>query len=565
MPEKPSDTVLDDRDHAAPTPAGVTRRELFQIGNVLALPVLLGGARAEAEAAMGPLKPGPEIYQSIGVEPIINARGTFTIIGGSVERPEVRAAMDAASKYYVQMDELADAVGQRLAELTGAEWGLVSAGCAAGLKHVTAACVTGGNPEKLTRIPDLTGFDKTEVVIPRYSRNVYDAAVRNIGVTVITVETPEELERALNSRTAMIYLTSGGGPYESGPLSLEAIVAAAQPKNIPVLVDAAAEILTIPNVHLQRGATVVAYSGGKAICGPQCAGLMLGRKDLLMSAWQASAPHHGPGRDNKVGREETLGMVAAVEAWVKRDHQAEWKTWLSWLDNISRRVSTIETVKTTVREPTGLGNKSPALVISWDRARLNITGEELAEELAKTKPRIALGGGGGGGGRGAQPDPNTTSVSVTAWMMQPGDEKVVADRIHNVLSRKRAPKSTTVTSPAANITGQWDVEIEFFSSKGRHTLFIEQDGNWIRGAHQGDFTVRDMEGTIEGDQVKLRSVERRPGSSVTFIFAGTLAGDTISGPIYMGEYLNAKFTAKRHAYSTTRTPIRVPSGRPLAT
>ena len=146
----------------------ITRRELFQIGNVLAMPVLLGGVRAHAEgnADAGPLKAGPEIYQSIGVDPVINCRGTFTIIGGSVERPEVRAAMDAASKYFVQMDELADAVGRRLAELTGAEWGMVSAGCAAGLKHVTAACVTGGNPERLTRIPDLTGFDKTEVVSP---------------------------------------------------------------------------------------------------------------------------------------------------------------------------------------------------------------------------------------------------------------------------------------------------------------------------------------------------------------------------------------------------------------
>jgi len=538
---------------------GITRRELFQIGNVLAMPVLLGGVKAHAEGNgdAGPLRAGPDIYQSIGVDPVINCRGTFTIIGGSVERPEVRAAMDAASKHFVQIDELADAVGQRLAELTGAEWGMVSAGCAAGLKHVTAACVTGGNPERLTRIPDLTGFDKTEVVSPLYSRNVYDAAVRNIGVTMITVETPEALANALNPRTAMIYLTSGGAA-SSGPLSLENVARIAQAKNVPILIDAAAEVLTIPNVHLQKGATIVAYSGGKAICGPQCAGLLLGRKDLLMSAWQASAPHHGPGRDNKVGREETLGMLAAVEAWVKRDHDADWKTWLSWLDNISRRVSTIAGVTTAVREPTGLSNKSPSLTITWDPSKLHISGDEVAEELARTKPRIALGGD-------ARVDQATTSISVTAWMMQPGDDKVVADRIHGVLSATRSPRSTTMTKPSANVSGRWDVEIEFFSSRSRHTLFLEQDGNWIRGSHQGDFTVRDMVGMIEGNDVKLRSVERRPGASVTFIFSGAMSGDTISGPIHMGEYLNAKFTAKRHAYSTERTRIVVPKGPPLAT
>jgi uncharacterized pyridoxal phosphate-dependent enzyme len=546
------------------TSNGATRRELFQIGNVLALPVLLGGL--EAKAAQGPLKPGAEIYQSIGVEPVINCRGTFTIIGASVELPEVRAAMDAAAKHFVQMDELADAVGRRLSELTGAEWGMVSSGCAAGLKHVTSACVAGGNPEKLTRIPDLTGFDKTEVVIPRTSRSVYDHAIRNIGVKILTVDTAQELENALNSRTAMIYL-SAGGPTLSGPLSLESVAKIAKPRNIPILVDAAAEVLTIPCVHLQRGATVVAYSGGKAICGPQCAGLLLGRKDLLMSAWQASSPHHGPGRDNKVGREETLGMLAAVEAWVKRDHAGEWKTWLSWLDNISKRVSTIDGVKTAVHEPTGLSNRSPELTISWDPAKLNITGEEVAEELARNKPRIALGSGGGGRGRrGSEPDPGATAISVTAWMMQPGDDKVVADRIHGVLSQKRSPRPDKMNAPAANISGRWDVSVEFFSSKSQHTFFIEQDGNRLQGSHKGDFSVRDVYGIIEGDQVKLRSMtaERGTGDSVTFTFAGTVSGDTISGPIYMGEYLNAKFTAKRYNYPAARGPILIPSGPPLA-
>jgi seryl-tRNA(Sec) selenium transferase len=539
--------------------AGSTRRDLFHIGNVLALPFLLGAEQAAAET--GPLQPGPEVYQSIGVEPVINCRGTFTIIGASVELPEVRAAMDAAARYYVQLDELADAVGRRLAELTGAEWGMVSSGCAAGLKHVTAACVAGGNPEKLLRIPDLTGMDKTEVVIPRSSRNVYDHAVRNIGVKVIVVNTAEELEKALSPRTAMIYMTAGG-PATSGPLSLEAVAKVAEPRDIPIVVDAAAEVLTIPNVHLQRGATVVAYSGGKAICGPQCAGLLLGRKDILMSAWQASAPHHGPGRDNKVGREETLGMLAAVEAWVKRDHKAEWNKWLSYLDTISKRLSPIGGVTTSVREPTGLSNRSPALMVSWDPGKLHITGEEVAEIVARTKPRIALGAGGGGGGNNEAP-PDQTSISITAWMMQPGDDKIVANRLFEILAEKRDPKPA-LAPPSVNISGRWDVNIEFFSSKSQHSLILEQEGNLLHGVHKGDFSVRDVFGTIEGNSLKLRSSERIPGDSITFTFAGTISGDTISGPIYMGEYLNAKFMAQRHSYPTTRARILIPGGPPLA-
>jgi seryl-tRNA(Sec) selenium transferase len=530
---------------------------------VLALPVLLGGLKTTAEAAMGPLKPGPEIYQSIGVEPIINCRGTFTIIGGSTELPEVRAAMDAASQRFVQMDELADAVGRRLAELTGAEWGLVSAGCAAGLKHVTAACVAGGNPEKLIRIPDLTDLDKTEVVVPRSSRSVYDHAIRNIGVKMIMVDTLEELANALNPRTAMIYMMAEG-PNASGPITLAAVAKLAQPKNIPILVDAAAEVLTIPSVHLQRGATVVAYSGGKAIRGPQCAGLVLGRKDILMSAWQASSPHHGPGRDNKVGREETLGMLAAVEAWVKRDHDAEWKTWLSWLDTIAQRVSTIDGVQAAVREPNGLSNRSPALMISWDPAKLHITGEDLAEELATTKPRIAVGSG---GGRGRRESDSEAAISITAWMMQPGEDQIVADRIHALLSQKRSPKPTEMKAPTGGIGGHWDVEVEYYSSKSQHSFFIEQDSNWIAGSHKTDFGTRELLGMIEGDQVTLRSQtsERGTGDSITFTFSGKLSGDTISGPLFLGEYLNAKFTAKRHSYPAGRRRVRVPVGPPLAT
>jgi D-glucosaminate-6-phosphate ammonia-lyase len=532
---------------------------LFPFKSLFAQPadkgnLLINGA--QEWSTDGELVIGPNIFQSIGVEPIINCRGTFTIIGGSIERPQVRAAMEAASKDFVQYDELADGIGARLAEITGAEWGMVSAGCAAGMKHVTAACVTGGNPEKLIRIPDLAGFDKTEVVIPKSSRNVYDHAIRNIGATIIEVTTPEELENALNARTAMIYMMAEDEPQPAQPLTLESVAAIAKLHKIPVLVDAAAEVLTIPNIHLQRGADVVVYSGGKAICGPQCAGLVLGRKDILMSAWQASSPHHGPGRDNKVGREEMIGMLAAVEAWTKRDHDREWKTWLSWLDNIAKKVSSIAGVTTDVFEPKGLSNRSPVLNIYWDPLTLNITGDEVAEELGRNKPRVALGSGTKDG---------KTSVNVTTGQMQPGNDKVVAARIFEVLSRKRDSKPTTLAAPAGNITGRWDADVEFFSSTSKHTLFIEQDGNWIQGSHKGEFTVRDMRGTIEGDVVKLRSVDRHPADSITFTFTGALSGDMITGSIYMGEYRTAKFVAKRNTTKSPHEKIVVPGGPPLAT
>jgi len=533
-------------------------------GTLVPFKSLFGAPRAsdhlfstvEQSATGGGLPIGPNIFQSIGVEPIINCRGTFTIIGGSVERPEVRAAMEAASKDFVQYDELAYGIGKRLAEITGAEWGMVSAGCAAGMKHITAACVTGGNPERLIRIPDLRGFDKTEVVIPKTSRNVYDHAIRNIGVSIVEVDTPEELENALNTRTAMIYIMAYDESQPGQPLSLENVAKIAKPQKIPILVDAAAEVLTIPNIHLKRGADVVVYSGGKAICGPQCAGLVLGRKDILMSAWQASSPHHGPGRDNKVGREEMMGMLAAVEAWTKRDHAGEWKTWLSWLDNIAKKVSTIDGVTTSVFEPTELSNRSPVLNIYWDPAKLNITGEEIAEEFARNKPRVAVGG---------ETREGKSSISITTGQMQPGNDKLVADRVYGVLSQKRTPKPTTMDAPAGNVSGRWDADVEFFSSTSKHTFFLEQDGNWIQGSHKGEFTVRDIRGSIEGKTVKLRSADRHPGDSITFIFSGALSGETISGSIYMGEYQTAKFTAKRNNNKSPHEKIMVPGGPPIAT
>ena len=362
------------------------RRQLFQQAGVLAAAQAL---TRRASAAV--LDIGANLYQSIGVRPILNARGTFTIITGSLTLPEVKRAMDEASRHFVQMDELMDGVGKRLAELTGAEWGIITAGCCAALTHCTAAAIAGNNPERMQRLPDLTGL-KSEVIIPAYSRNVYDHAIRMLGVKIIEVHEPSELESAFNSRTAMAYIL--GGPGDDGPLGTRVIAEAAKRHNVPVIVDAAAEILTVnPNVHLQRGATAVAYSGGKCIRGPQAAGLLLGEKNWLQAAWSNSAPHHAFGRSLKVGKEEIMGMLAAVEMWMKRDHQAEWRAWEAWLDHISTSVKRIDGVTAKVSEPgEGLSNRSPRLTIQWDAARLGITGPELAKHVLDTEPRIVLAG-----------------------------------------------------------------------------------------------------------------------------------------------------------------------------
>ncbi len=520
----------------------LSRREMFRRWSLLTLPALLPGRLFAARAAAKELRTGEDIYQSIGVRPLINARGTFTIISGSLMLPEVRAAMDAAARHHVHLDELTEAIGARLAELTKAEWGMVSSGCTAALTHATAACVAGGNPDLHIRIPNLQGFPKDEVIIPRHSRNVYDAAVRAVGVRVLEVETIGELESALGPRTAMIYILAGPQADKS-PLNTRAIAEVARPKGVPILVDAAAEILTIPNVHLENGATLVGYSGGKCLRGPQTAGLLLGRKDLVQAAWVHSAPHHGFARSMKVGKEEAIGMLMAVEMWVKRDHQAEWNRWVSWLDHISKRVSTIDGVTTSIEQPDGLSNRTPSLLIRWDQARLGLSGRDVAKTLFDTDPRIATPGGRRGKG-------TETALTITPYQMSPGDEVVIADRIYALLSKSpRQQTNAQPQPPSADLTGRWDVRIEYAAGRSNHTLYLKQQGNRIEGTHQGDFVSRDLSGNIDNDVVQMTSnYTERHGDALTFSFTGKVSGSEISGTLDMGEYLSAKWAARKHEY-----------------
>lgn len=499
------------------------------------------------------VKRGENLLKSIGVEPFVNCKGTNTIMGGSVVRPEVKLAMDSVSTLNVQMDELAFGIGKRLAELTGAQWGIVTAGCAAGIKMVTAASLTGGDPEKLLRIPDLTGFAKSEVIIPLSSRNVYDHAVRNTGVKVITVKSLDELQKSINSRTAMIYMT----PSEK-EFSIANVSKIARPLNVPVFVDAASYILTFPDVHLAQGADAVGYSGGKGIKAPGCSGLILGRKDLLMSAHQVNSPHHGFGRDNKVGREEHIGMLAAVEASASLDHAKEMNLWVSYLETIGNKVGVINGIKTTITRPDPqlLHHVTPYLHIRWNPEVLHVTGQEVAEELGTIAPRIAVAVG--------NDEPGLTGIMLVGYMMIPGNDKVAAKRIFEVLSRKRQPKVIPeMKNPVMNMIGDWDLEVEYFSSKVTQHLFIDtQDGNWITGIFKTDLSSRPFSGSIDGNEVKIVCEYFVPGDRILTTMQGYIEAGVLSGEMDFHEFNTAKFTAKKHKSTPNKKPIEYPKHRP---
>jgi len=474
------------------------------------------------------------IYQKIGVQPVINCKGTFTIISGSLSLPEVKKAMDEASRHYVQMDELMDGVGRRLAELTKAEWGMVSAGCAAALTHGTAACIAGANPEKMQRLPKLEGL-KNEVVMPRQSRNVYDHAIRMTGVKMLSPATREEFLAAFGPHTAMLALL--GEALSDHPMKIEEMTAVARQHGVPVIVDAAAERLTIPNVYLAAGADMVAYSGGKGLRGPQCAGLLLGRKDLLQAAWANSAPHHAGGRALKVGKEEIMGMLAAVEAWTTRDHDAEWKQWLGWLATVQESVASIPTVRTEILQPHGPSNFAPQLKVSWDAEKLGVTGYELADLLLNGTPRIVMPAG-------------QSSLNVMPYMMMPGDDKLVAPRVRELLTNPpRIPKPAPSSGAAAQVGGEWDVEIVYTRDRAAHTLFLEQNGNKLQGSHRGEFLTADAKGTVDGSRMRCHSMVHYEGTSIGYTFDGVVDGDTMRGTVDLGEYGKVPFSARRHFHA----------------
>jgi uncharacterized pyridoxal phosphate-dependent enzyme len=496
-------------------------------------------SRAEKAAVSVPV--GPNLYQEIGVRPLINAKGTYTIISGSLSLPEVKQAMEEAGRHYVHMDELMAAVGARLAKITGADWGIVTAGCAAAITGATAACIAGTDPEKSQKMPYVAkGGLKSQVIIPGHSRNPYDVGARLLGVEVVEVATADQLEAAMDPQTAMIYILSSPAAA-GGPLSIANICRAAKARNVPVFVDAAAENLTIPNIHLAAGATLVGYSGGKCMRGPQCAGLLLGRKDLVQAAWFQAAPHHNVGRSLKVGKEEIMGMLTAVEMWTKRDHDAEWNMWKGWLGTIETKVKSIPSVTTEYLMPEDLSNHSPRLRVKWDANTLKITGTELAQTLDEGTPRIQFDEF-----SGTRPDDMESSVTIMPYMMMPGDDRIVADAIFATLSHPRNFSAPAIPAGSpAHVGGIWNVQMKYLCGEGLQRFLLEQQEGVVTGVHQGEIYNGNLTGKVHAQQVTLRSVMPVGGNEIEYAFSGTATGNSMSGTVTLGEYGHAQWSATR--------------------
>jgi L-seryl-tRNA(Ser) seleniumtransferase len=353
----------------------MTRRDAFKAG----------AAATALRAAPAATKGALNIYTRVGVRPFINLTATYTINGGALTRPEVKRAMDEASRYSVNLDELMEKVGSRLATLLGSEAAIVTSGCAAALAHATAACVAGADPEQMQRLPDLRGM-RDQIIMPKQSRNQYDHAFRSVGVTMVEIDTADEFHQALTDRVALVAVLGTG--ESKGRVRLEEIVAAAHARSIPVIVDAAAELPVKPNPYLSRGADLVGYSGGKFLRGPQCAGLLLGRRDLVQAAWLNSSPHHAFGRSMKVGKEEVMGMLAAMEVWTSDyDLKREYDVWESWLSVIAAAVSKGESVSTRMMPPAG-ASPFPVMEVSWDPARIGLTAGEIGRKLLLVAARL---------------------------------------------------------------------------------------------------------------------------------------------------------------------------------
>jgi L-seryl-tRNA(Ser) seleniumtransferase len=362
-------------------------------------------------------------YDELGITTVINCEGTMTMLGGSVLRPELEAVMAMAGRHFVNIPALEVAAGQRIAEMLKLPDGytaLVTSGAAAAIQSGLAGILTGDNEALIRQLPDLSGM-KSEVIIQKSHRNPFDHQLRSTGVKLIEIETRDQLRQAVNDRTAMMHFSNFANA--AGQIKVDEWVKLGKQFNIPCMNDAAAD--TPPVSHLwdytNMGYDLVTFSGGKAMRGPQCAGLLIGRKDLVANALLNNSPHEDTlGRSQKVGKEEIIGMVKALELYLKEDHDALEREWQARLERVSRELTKIPGVSTSFFVP-DIANHVPHMQITWN-SKVSVEPHQVSQLLRNSKPAIVIGGGEGRPG-----------LTMCSFMLQPGEDKIVADQLSRVL------------------------------------------------------------------------------------------------------------------------------------
>ena len=360
-----------------------------------------------------------DYFKELGIRTFINAAGTYTSMTGSLMPKEVINAINYGSLEYVNLDELQDKVGERIAELLECEYATVSSGCFGAMSIAMAGVMSGKDPKKIKQLPDTTGL-RNEVILQESHTIGYAQALTNVGAKLVKVKTAEELENAINEKTAMLWFLNAN--TDRGDIKWEEFVSLGKKHNIPTFIDCAADVPPVDNLFkfTRIGFDMVAFSGGKGLRGPQSAGLLLGKKEYIEAA-RLHTPPRGEtiGRGMKVNKEEVLGMLAALELYLSKDHQAEWKMWEDQIDLISESAKSISGVETTIHVPPH-ANHVPSLKIRWDQSKVNISPDNVRKILREGSPSIETVG-------------NKNEIGITTWMMVPGQEKIVAKKIKKIL------------------------------------------------------------------------------------------------------------------------------------
>jgi D-glucosaminate-6-phosphate ammonia-lyase len=458
-------------------------------------------------------------YLALGVRPFINCCSVRTMHGGSLILPQVRAAMDAASRQFVNLDELMEAAGKRLAELTGAEWGIVTCGSAAAVALASAACIAGNDPVRMLRLPFTDGW-VNRVILPKNQRFAYDQAIRMVGAHIVEIDSMDDLEAALAEPVAMVAILGTNEEYSK--VRLEQIAARVKPLGIPILVDAASEHLQRPSPWLVRGADMVVYSGGKFLRGPQTSGLLLGRKNLVQAAWRNASPHQAFGRPMKVSKEDVIGVLAAVQYWVdERDETDERRRWYDDLQEIARQVATLPGASSEVIEPKGVVCV-PLLRVKWDGIALD--GIALRQRLLEGTPRIMLD----------DTSAKANSIDIDPFQLSPGEASQVGKAIANTLIAAHNLHQPATVAAAADVSGDWTVLVQFLRGERKHRLILRQNGNQLSGSQQSEQFESNVIGKMAGDNVSMEFETRHEGSAIAYRFEGTLANGKMQGDVFLG-------------------------------